>query len=37
MKTANIFVDADLTLVDSNEKMLDGAREALDRLRQNHQ
>src|SRR5437588_12535591 len=29
MKNANIFVDVDLTLVDANGKLLDGAREAL--------
>ena len=33
MKNANVFVDVDLTLVDSNGKLLDGAREALQRLR----
>ena len=33
MKNANIFVDVDLTLVDANGKLLDGAREALQRLR----
>ena len=32
MKNANIFVDVDLTLVDANGKLLDGAREALQRL-----
>src|SRR5437867_6529313 len=33
MKNANIFVDVDLTLIDANGKLLDGAREALQRLR----
>jgi hypothetical protein len=33
MKNVNIFVDVDLTLVDANGKLLDGAREALERLR----
>src|SRR4051794_10888683 len=33
MKNANIFVDVDLTLVDANGKLLDGAREGLERLR----
>ena len=33
MKNANIFVDVDLTLVDANGKLLAGAREALQRLR----
>ena len=33
MKNANVFVDVDLTLVDTNGKLLDGAREALQRLR----
>jgi len=33
MKNANIFVDVDLTLVDANGKLLDGAREALQKLR----
>ena len=33
MKNANVFVDVDLTLVDANGKLLDGAREALQRLR----
>jgi hypothetical protein len=33
MKNANIFVDVDLTLVDANGKPFDGAREALQRLR----
>ena len=33
MKNANIFVDVDLTLVDANGKLLPGAREALQRLR----
>jgi len=34
MKNANVFVDVDLTLVDANGKLLDGAREALQRLRE---
>ena len=29
MKNANVFVDVDLTLVDANGKLLEGAREAL--------
>ena len=33
MKNANVFVDVDLTLVDANCKLLGGAREALQRLR----
>jgi phosphoglycolate phosphatase-like HAD superfamily hydrolase len=33
MKNANIFVDVDLTLVDTKGKLLDGAREALQQLR----
>ena len=33
MKNANVFVDVDLTLIDASGKMLDGAREALQRLR----
>ncbi len=33
MKNANVFVDVDLTLVDANGKLLSGAREALQRLR----
>src|SRR5215831_10403715 len=33
MKNANIFVDVDLTLIDANGKLLEGAREALQRLR----
>ena len=32
MKNANVFVDVDLTLVDANGRLLDGAREALQRL-----
>lgn len=32
MKNANIFVDVDLTLVDSNGRLLDGADEALRKL-----
>jgi phosphoglycolate phosphatase-like HAD superfamily hydrolase len=33
MKEANVFVDVDLTLIDVSGKLLDGAREALQRLR----
>jgi phosphoglycolate phosphatase-like HAD superfamily hydrolase len=33
MKNANVFVDVDLTLVDAQGRLLDGAREALERLR----
>lgn len=33
MKNANVFVDVDLTLVDTRGRLLDGAREALQRLR----
>ncbi len=33
MKNANIFVDVDLTLVDANGKLLTGAREALESLK----
>jgi hypothetical protein len=33
MKNANIFVDVDLTLVDANGKLLEGARAALERFR----
>ena len=33
MKNANVFVDVDLTLIDANGKILDGAKEALQRLR----
>lgn len=29
MKNADVFIDVDLTLVDANGKLLDGAREAL--------
>ncbi len=29
MKNANVFIDVDLTLVDANGKLLDGAKEAL--------
>src|SRR5262245_6463556 len=32
MKAANVFVDVDLTLVDANGNLLDGAREGLQRL-----
>ena len=34
MKNANIFVDVDLTLIDANCKLLEGARPALQRLRE---
>jgi hypothetical protein len=33
MKNANVFVDVDLTLVDAKGQLLEGAREALQRLR----
>ena len=33
MKNANIFVDVDLTLVDARGRLADGAREALQRLK----
>jgi len=33
MKNANIFIDVDLTLVDANGRLLDGAKEALMRLK----
>lgn len=33
MKNANIFIDVDLTLVDAKGRLLDGAREALQRFR----
>lgn len=33
MKNANVFVDVDLTLVDANGKLLEGAREGLQRLK----
>ncbi len=33
MKNANIFVDVDLTLVDAQGRLLDGARDALERLK----
>ena len=33
MKNANVFVDVDLTLVDANGRLLDGARESLQRLK----
>jgi hypothetical protein len=33
MKNANVFVDVDLTLVDANGKLLEGAREALETLK----
>lgn len=34
MKNANIFVDVDLTLVDAEGRLLGGAREGLQRLRE---
>jgi len=33
VKNANIFVDVDLTLIDANGRLLDGAQEALQRLK----
>lgn len=33
MKNANVFVDVDLTLVDASGKLLEGAREALQKLK----
>ena len=33
MKNANVFVDVDLTLVDADGRLLDGARDALSRLK----
>ena len=33
MKNANIFIDVDLTLVDAEGRLLDGARESLQRFR----
>jgi phosphoglycolate phosphatase-like HAD superfamily hydrolase len=33
MKNANVFIDVDLTLVDAQGRLLEGAREALQRLR----
>lgn len=33
MKNANVFVDVDLTLVDANGKLLEGARDGLRRLK----
>ena len=33
VKNANIFIDVDLTLVDAQGRLLDGAREALQRFR----
>lgn len=33
MKNANIFIDVDLTLVDAQGRLLEGAREALQRFR----
>jgi hypothetical protein len=34
MKNANVFVDVDLTLVDANCRLLDGAREGLKQLKE---
>jgi phosphoglycolate phosphatase-like HAD superfamily hydrolase len=34
VKNANVFVDVDLTLVDADGRILDGAREALNSLKQ---
>lgn len=34
MKNANVFVDVDLTLVDHNGNLIEGAKEALQRLRE---
>lgn len=34
MKNANIFIDVDLTLVDAQGRLLDGARDALQRFRE---
>lgn len=34
MKNANVFVDVDLTLVDANGRLLDGAPEGLKRLKE---
>src|SRR5262245_57345856 len=34
MKNANVFVDVDLTLVDESGRLLEGAREALQHLRE---
>ncbi len=34
MKNANVFVDVDLTLVDASQRLLPGAREGLQRLRE---
>jgi phosphoglycolate phosphatase-like HAD superfamily hydrolase len=33
MKNANVFVDVDLTLVDMNQRLLPGAKEALEKLK----
>ena len=33
MKNANVFIDVDLTLVDANGRLLEGAREGLSRLK----
>jgi len=33
LKNANVFIDVDLTLVDAQSRLLEGAREALHRLR----
>jgi hypothetical protein len=34
VKNANVFIDVDLTLVDADGRLQDGAKEALQRLRQ---
>jgi hypothetical protein len=34
MKNANVFVDVGLTLVDANGKLLDGARDGLEGLKE---
>lgn len=34
VKNANVFIDVDLTLVDAEGRLLDGTREALQRLRE---
>jgi soluble P-type ATPase len=33
MKNANVFVDVDFTITDASGKLLEGAKEALQRLR----
>ena len=33
MKNANVFVDVDLTLVDANGRLLEGARDGLEKLK----